>query len=597
MESALGLGDDFWEKLSGGNVVPWSSWHEWNFVADSLFSSSPAPALRRIRAWRGKGSLPAIVDITASLIEIQHRDPFFTAGQASDGFLSQEMMSMLYCMAIIRLVNCVIEKTRKRNGKSIAEAAEEIQIPRMLIDIRHEGSHRDLPSLEILRLASVEALQWSKTYYWEPQKDAVRCQEDEIVHVQKEIEAKINELAFMLTMKETPKKSSSIVDRKSPKKRIRKALKNLRRLYLSFPFEVVDVLLNYMIKPFYSSSMSEIPVEVQATPCGRNIQSVFDAWGPAITKLSKKDQNFIFTLLEVVLSKIQMQYSEGSNIEDTSSLDTVEDSLQVYGLSALFAWLVGNLQNIKSSKDKSSAVDCKDTSNILKQPYRIMKLLRTCLHVAAPGNAQLSESALVLAQKTGNGLLPEKLKKLLKHSSLGDIDNMAEHTLEQMENDVRRAANEFELVKVNKLKMETSHTTRNDDLGTDSKWGVAESWSQCVIGMLPQGFGSLDIPLDRELTGDGHEVYKSLLAKESAEIISCSCKRKHSDGDILLFGDPEVKRLKETVENPEPEGQADRLDEDIHDGGVNGHLMVDGVWRRIGEEEICAIQSAIRIMV
>ncbi|CAM8938130.1 unnamed protein product [Rhodiola kirilowii] len=81
----------------------------------------------------------------------------------------------------------------------------------MLIDIRHEGSRRDIPSLEILCLASVEM------YYKNSQKEAVNC-EDENMDVKKQIEAKINELAYMLTMKDTPKKSSPLIDKKRPKK-------------------------------------------------------------------------------------------------------------------------------------------------------------------------------------------------------------------------------------------------------------------------------------------------------------------------------------------------------------------------------------------
>lgn len=38
---------------------------------------------------------------------------------------------------IIRLVNAVIEKTRKKEEMSIAEAAAKINMPHMLIDIRH----------------------------------------------------------------------------------------------------------------------------------------------------------------------------------------------------------------------------------------------------------------------------------------------------------------------------------------------------------------------------------------------------------------------------------------------------------------------------
>lgn len=36
-----------------------------------------------------------------------------------------------------RLVNCVVEKTRKQSEISIADAAEAIGIPRILIDVRH----------------------------------------------------------------------------------------------------------------------------------------------------------------------------------------------------------------------------------------------------------------------------------------------------------------------------------------------------------------------------------------------------------------------------------------------------------------------------
>ncbi|CAM8938126.1 unnamed protein product [Rhodiola kirilowii] len=592
--------DGFWDKLSGSNVVPWSSWHEWDVVRDSLFSSSPASALNRIRAWRGKGCLPSVVDITSSLIEIQQKDPFFNAkragGQLGDELLSQEMMSMLYCMAIIRLVNCVIERTRKRNGKSIAEAAEEIQIPRMLIDIRHEGSHRDLPSLEILRLASVEALEWLKMYYWNPQKEAVSC-EDENRDVKKQIKAKINELAYMLTMKNTPKKSSPIVDKKRPKKQISKALKNLLRLYLSFPYGVVDMLLNYMVK-HYSSSLSDLDIDVQSTPSEKNMQSVFDDWEPVIVKVSEKDPNFIFTFLEAVLNETQRQYSEENNIGDhsMSSLETVKDSLRVCSLSALFAWLVGNLRNMKPSSDKSSADTCNDTSEMLTPRYRIMKLMRTCLHVATPENEQLTQSVLVLAQLTANGSLSEKLKKLLKASLLGTtcpIDTMSEYTIEQQENHLRQAAKQFEQVKCSKLKIQPFHAARNADFGSDSKWGVAESWNQCVVGMLPNGFGSLDLAS----IPDNEKVDKLSELKESSESNPCNCKRKLSDEDAILLKGPDAKKLRETVEDPDSDNQVTELDGFVHGaGGVKGHLLLNGVWRRIGEDEINAVGSSVRIM-
>lgn len=44
---------------------------------------------------------------------------------------------LTFIILISRLVNAVVEKTRKKREMSIAEAAEEYAIPRMLIDVRH----------------------------------------------------------------------------------------------------------------------------------------------------------------------------------------------------------------------------------------------------------------------------------------------------------------------------------------------------------------------------------------------------------------------------------------------------------------------------
>nr|GLL29618.1 uncharacterized protein LOC109177396 isoform X2 [Ipomoea trifida] len=173
------------KKSQGLKLVPWLTWEEWSFIGDSLFSSSPLSvdsALRRISTWRNRGCIPVAVDVTASIIEIQQKDPYF------------------------RLVNGVIEKNRKKNELSIAEAAYAIGIPRMLIDVRHEGSHRDLPSLQLVRLASTKALRWLQSYYWEPKKNAI--QSSQPTKLQKETSDRLNELTFYLKEIQTARSSS-----------------------------------------------------------------------------------------------------------------------------------------------------------------------------------------------------------------------------------------------------------------------------------------------------------------------------------------------------------------------------------------------------
>ena len=85
--------------------MSWSSWAEWRFACDAVFSPYPDPgaALRRvgilfleapknyqvsgeqsltvslvqIAAWRSRGCLPIPVEVTAALFEIRLWDPFF----------------------------------------------------------------------------------------------------------------------------------------------------------------------------------------------------------------------------------------------------------------------------------------------------------------------------------------------------------------------------------------------------------------------------------------------------------------------------------------------------------------------------------------
>ncbi|KAK9999344.1 hypothetical protein SO802_018947 [Lithocarpus litseifolius] len=153
MESSSGFGEeeegeprfnDFYQEAPSSSsyshkLVPWLSWDEWLFVKDCLFSNSPdsvATAFRRILAWRSRGCLPVAIEVTASIIEIQQKDPHFRENQSNGAYdnfrvdqtsyvlLSEDMLAMLYCMAIIRLVNGVVEKTRKKTEVSLAVAAD-----------------------------------------------------------------------------------------------------------------------------------------------------------------------------------------------------------------------------------------------------------------------------------------------------------------------------------------------------------------------------------------------------------------------------------------------------------------------------------------
>lgn len=609
------------EGSHGQKLVPWLNWEEWNSVRQSLFSSSQDSvdfALGRVSAWRSRGCLPVVVEVTASIIEIQQQDPFFRVNANDDLLHSKEMLAMLYCMAIMRLVNGVVEKTRKATQVSIAEAADAIGIPRMLIDIRHEGSHRDLPSLRLVRLASVKALDWLKSYYWEPQKKAIPLQRDGSSNIRKEIKSKIRELAFCLKVRQSSRSGGPLAKGKRkhgellcgsnkffsvmtgkllssnsgvPKKQITRILKNLVLLYSSYSSEVVSVLLDLLLKTSDSLHLAELLKNSQIGQRTDNMQTVFDDWKLLLTKFSNKEPELPLTLLKAVLDMIETQ--EAMKIEIgghhlISSEDDVEIG-QIELLSSLFAWLVEHFKGFYSEIQIPKAT--------------LLELLRKCLLVSAPDNKLIMGSALLLAQMAENNIMIEKLSRFcLLGLSKSDVTEETapplsfEKLLVHQEDAIRQAAEKLELVKRHRVKGSIVKTTTNGDDGNHSRWVVAKSWNPCPIGMLPRALGSsgrlpaLDHNDNQKMPPESSE------RRELWELKHCSRKRE-ACFDIEMLDNSSVKKMRETVEDQTIEGH-DSDDKDVTlCEGVKGQLLINGVWKKVEREELLAIKSAVRILV
>ncbi|XP_030522188.1 uncharacterized protein LOC115735206 isoform X2 [Rhodamnia argentea] len=570
-------------------LVPWLSWDEWDSVRASLFSPSPdsvASALRRITAWRSRGCLPVAVEVTASIIEIQQKDPFF------------------------RLVNGVVEKTRKKTEVSIAEAANAIGIPRMLIDIRHEGSHRELPALPLVRDASRQALSWLKSYYWEPQKKAMPSKRYGSLRARKEVKSKLRELAIYLRNKQSPP-STSLVKEKSikhcgrskvlllvagrlhtfksgggSKKTMSKILKNLVQLYASFSTEVISVLLEFLLKVVNSSDTLELQQEIHY-PHGN--RTLLDDWMLLMTKLINKEPKMLLDLLKAVLDMIDTE--EASNSETgTQHLMPSRHRVKTYQiapLSSLFAWLVAISKGLKSFRDvdSSSETEVPDARRSTSREM-LMGILRKSLRVGALGNKQLMDSAIQISEVIGNNSLVDKLNKLsLVSATTLDVTCMtSSSTFAEQEDYLRLAAEK--LVRLSRVKNKALSPT-NTDGHNKCRWAVAKSWNPCPIGTLPLDFGfSGRLPVLDCKTGEAPEAFER---NSTQELNQCAGKREAScDADSLL--DSRNKKMREAVVDCE-------LEDMVVSGGAGGCLMLGGVWKKVGLEELEAIKSSIRILV
>ncbi|XP_048437640.1 uncharacterized protein LOC103946347 isoform X2 [Pyrus x bretschneideri] len=580
-------------------LVPWLSWDEWLFVEESLFSNSPdivASALRRISTWRSRGCLPIVIEVTASIIEIQQKDPHFRTAQSNDVSLSEEMLAMLYCMAIMRLVNGVVEKTRKKTEVSIAVAADAIGIPRTLIDIRHEGSHRELPTLVVVRTASLKALDWLKCYYWEPQKKKIPFHGNETAEIRNEIRSKFHELAFCLRVKETPQPHSSKVKKKcGSKKDLTRILKSLSGMYSSFSSEVVSVLLEFLLEAINSTDSSDLPVNTQTGP---GLLISLNEWKLVITKILNKEPELLIALLNAVLDKIETLEAV---IYETGRFHTSSDRgaeiLQVDHLSSLFTWLVGNFEGLKPHQEKDSAVVIKVSSAEKTVSKAIlMELLRKCLVVSASANNKLVDSAAHLAQLTGDSFLVGKLHKLSSFVS-SNSDGTEEEAVRinlnnqfnEQEESISHAAEKLELIK-RRIRKSKAVKTADAHVGNTNRWVLAKSWNPCPIGMLPRAVGSSGCLPVLDVNNVPEKVPELLGRKELWELNQCSVKRNSSE--MQLLDNPCAKKMRVTSDGFASEGEDVLSPED-----VDGHLMIGGAWKKVGEEELLAIKSAVRILI
>lgn len=545
-------------------LVPWLSWNEWNWVRECLFSSSTESineALKRISAWRSRGCLPIVIEVTASIIEIQLKDPFFRLGSSNEAVDSDEILSMLHCMSILRLVNGVVEKTRKKSEVSIADAANAIGIPRMLIDIRHESSHRNLPSLNIVRLASVKALDWLKSYYWEPQKNSLPFNTDGSTNIKEEIKSRLHELASQLTTKqgsEPPSKKA-----KRSKKQVKRTLLVLVQLYSSFPMEVVAMMLEFLC---ISGGDEAGPVD-----CSKISASAADIWKLLVTRIASKEPEFLLMILSELLQMIgtrETRALETGLYRLSASQYKAENRLLEY-LSSLVPWLIDRLKKGKGP------------SKIGSGDKNLMELLRKCLLVSYPGNTHLSESAILLAQMLGNENLVIKLKKLsnLRLPSITYAEECSslpgvEKILYEQEVSISEAAKKLELLKLRRAKGNSGNTTAMPASAREreSTWKEAEFWNACPIGMLPRVLGSTSVlpVLDPQIK-----------RPEDVQVTETSrCSKRQANCDVESL---EISTLNE-IKSSEAED-------------LKGYLMIGGVWKKVRQEEIHAIESAIRILV
>ncbi|KAK0664348.1 Pre-rRNA-processing protein las1 [Lasiodiplodia hormozganensis] len=143
-------------------ITPWRHHAELLALRARLYHAGPEErqnAVFLISAWKRRAPLPHALDSTAQLVDATlHDDPQRASVLA---------IRNAYCAAFNRFVTGFCDTVQNSFKKmSMYDMAAELDMPSSFVELRHEATHEDLPSLRRLQMATEQALQWLWHHYW-----------------------------------------------------------------------------------------------------------------------------------------------------------------------------------------------------------------------------------------------------------------------------------------------------------------------------------------------------------------------------------------------------------------------------------------------
>ena len=178
---------------SHSKQTPWINFQEWSSVRCLLLPYSVTEAARirrglaRVSTWSCRGRVPLSVQITAQLLRIRLSDDV-------DPMRDPDVLRLAYGMALVRLVNGIVEPEQrtKTYASSVADTAERLGLPRWFVDIRHDATHTNLPSLSTLRMAAETALGWLMSHYWDRQAEHLDSEPKKIASLMNQYDQEVS---------------------------------------------------------------------------------------------------------------------------------------------------------------------------------------------------------------------------------------------------------------------------------------------------------------------------------------------------------------------------------------------------------------------
>ena len=120
-------------------------------------------AVQKVQLFMTRGRLPHGVEATSILTSTVINDENAT----TLGLADSNVLQLSYTMAIIRFVNGLLDPLQQSQfAVPMQLLAKQLQLPTSFVELRHMGTHENMPSLEMLRIGCKNALNWLYDHYW-----------------------------------------------------------------------------------------------------------------------------------------------------------------------------------------------------------------------------------------------------------------------------------------------------------------------------------------------------------------------------------------------------------------------------------------------
>lgn len=197
------------KDTSSIELVPWKDVWELQRVGQALLSAAdPAhdnddavlQALTCVQEWQRHAiKLPHAVEATAALATVlwRERQQQQHCGQQQHATTSSELR-LAYAAAVVRAVNGLVDTLQQTRAvaMSMTLLSVHLGLPTWLVEIRHDATHNQMPSLAVLRLGATTLLDYFCHAYWKPLQAAHAARLDEIYHLLQDYEYKADQEAL-----------------------------------------------------------------------------------------------------------------------------------------------------------------------------------------------------------------------------------------------------------------------------------------------------------------------------------------------------------------------------------------------------------------